>query len=68
MTICCISCSPGLQSGVAGQDCRLGFCFVRGPFTCLNSARLGIAWGAWGAAEFCLETARQYTLDRHQFK
>mmetsp|Transcript_70080 Transcript_70080/g.131000 ORF Transcript_70080/g.131000 Transcript_70080/m.131000 type:complete len:467 (-) Transcript_70080:40-1440(-) len=41
---------------------------MRGPFTCLNSARLGIAWGAWGAAEFCLETARQYTLDRKQFK
>lgn len=40
---------------------------MRGPFACLNSARLGIAWGAWGAAEFCLETARQYTLDRKQF-
>uniref|UniRef100_A0A7S2BBL4 glutaryl-CoA dehydrogenase (ETF) n=1 Tax=Alexandrium andersonii TaxID=327968 RepID=A0A7S2BBL4_9DINO len=41
---------------------------MRGPFACLNSARLGIAWGAWGAAEFCLESARQYTMDRHQFK
>merc|ERR1719510_2296205 len=40
---------------------------TRGPFACLNSARLGIAWGAWGAAEFCLETARQYTMDRKQF-
>ncbi|CAK8998323.1 unnamed protein product, partial [Durusdinium trenchii] len=40
---------------------------MRGPFACLNSARLGIAWGAWGAAEFCLESARQYTLDRKQF-
>eukprot|EP00928_Gymnodinium_smaydae_P021908 TRINITY_DN18584_c0_g1_i1.p1 TRINITY_DN18584_c0_g1~~TRINITY_DN18584_c0_g1_i1.p1 ORF type:complete len:435 (-),score=69.72 TRINITY_DN18584_c0_g1_i1:291-1595(-) len=40
---------------------------MRGPFACLNSARLGIAWGAWGAAEFCLETARQYTMDRKQF-
>ncbi|XP_071953764.1 glutaryl-CoA dehydrogenase, mitochondrial-like [Antedon mediterranea] len=38
-----------------------------GPFGCLNNARYGIAWGALGAAEFCLETARQYTLDRHQF-
>merc|ERR550525_312592 len=41
---------------------------MRGPFACLNSARLGIAWGAWGAAEFCLESVRQYTMDRHQFK
>merc|ERR1719162_2394885 len=40
---------------------------MRGPFACLNSARLGIAWGAWGAAEFCLETARNYTMDRIQF-
>ncbi|KAL8582119.1 hypothetical protein ACOMHN_004039 [Nucella lapillus] len=38
-----------------------------GPFGCLNNARFGIAWGALGAAEFCLEAARQYTLDRHQF-
>ncbi|XP_033116301.1 glutaryl-CoA dehydrogenase, mitochondrial-like [Anneissia japonica] len=38
-----------------------------GPFGCLNNARYGIAWGALGAAEFCLEAARQYTLDRHQF-
>ena len=40
---------------------------LKGPFTCLNSARYGIAWGALGAAEACLETARQYVLDRHQF-
>jgi glutaryl-CoA dehydrogenase len=38
-----------------------------GPFSCLNSARFGIAFGALGAAEFCLATARQYTLDRRQF-
>ncbi|XP_071490930.1 glutaryl-CoA dehydrogenase, mitochondrial-like [Diadema antillarum] len=38
-----------------------------GPFGCLNNARYGIAWGTLGAAEFCLDTARQYTLDRHQF-
>ncbi|XP_046578846.1 glutaryl-CoA dehydrogenase, mitochondrial-like [Haliotis rubra] len=38
-----------------------------GPFGCLNNARFGIAWGSLGAAEFCLETARQYTLDRKQF-
>jgi glutaryl-CoA dehydrogenase len=40
---------------------------LKGPFTCLNSARYGIAWGALGAAEACLETARQYVLDRKQF-
>ena len=40
---------------------------LKGPFTCLNSARYGIAWGALGAAEFCMHTARQYTLDRKQF-
>ncbi|MCG2572657.1 acyl-CoA dehydrogenase [Acinetobacter sp. ME22] len=40
---------------------------LKGPFTCLNSARYGIAWGAMGAAEFCWHTARQYTLDRQQF-
>ena len=40
---------------------------LRGPFTCLNSARFGIAWGALGAAEFCWHTARQYTMDRKQF-
>jgi len=40
---------------------------LKGPFTCLNSARYGIAWGAMGAAEFCFHAARQYTLDRKQF-
>tara|TARA_E500000331_G_scaffold124440_2_gene122099 strand:- start:1742 stop:2932 length:1191 start_codon:yes stop_codon:yes gene_type:complete len=38
-----------------------------GPFGCLNKARFGIAWGAMGAAEFCWQAARKYTLDRHQF-
>jgi glutaryl-CoA dehydrogenase len=40
---------------------------LKGPFTCLDSARYGISWGALGAAEFCWHTARQYTLDRKQF-
>ncbi|WP_131110578.1 acyl-CoA dehydrogenase [Sulfuricystis thermophila] len=40
---------------------------LKGPFTCLNAARYGIAWGALGAAEFCWHTARQYTLERRQF-
>ncbi|MEQ4616611.1 MAG: acyl-CoA dehydrogenase [Corticimicrobacter sp.] len=40
---------------------------LRGPFTCLNAARYGIAWGALGAAEDCWHTSRQYVLDRKQF-
>lgn len=40
---------------------------LRGPFTCLNSARYGISWGAMGAAEACWHAARTYTLDRKQF-
>ena len=50
--------SENLLPGVSG---------LKGPFTCLNSARYGIAWGALGAAEDCWHTARQYTLDRKQF-
>ncbi|KQN80084.1 acyl-CoA dehydrogenase [Sphingomonas sp. Leaf62] len=40
---------------------------LKGPFGCLNRARYGIAWGTMGAAEFCMQAARQYTLDRKQF-
>ncbi len=40
---------------------------LKGPFGCLNNARDGIAWGALGAAEFCWQAARNYTLDRKQF-
>ena len=40
---------------------------LKGPFTCLNSARYGIGWGALGAAEDCWFRARQYVLDRKQF-
>jgi glutaryl-CoA dehydrogenase len=40
---------------------------LKGPFSCLNKARFGIAWGALGAAEFCWHAAREYTLDRKQF-
>jgi len=40
---------------------------LKGPFSCLNKARFGIGWGALGAAEFCYEAARTYTLDRVQF-
>jgi len=40
---------------------------LKGPFSCLNKARLGIAWGALGAAEFCWHAARNYTVERKQF-
>ena len=50
---------------LVGEDALLPDAFgLKGPFTCLNSARYGIAWGALGAAEFCWQTARQYVLDR----
>lgn len=41
---------------------------LRGPFTCLNSARYGIAWGTIGALEDCIDRARTYALERKQFK
>jgi glutaryl-CoA dehydrogenase len=51
-----------------GEDALLpGVEGLKGPFGCLNRARYGIGWGALGAAEFCLDAARQYTLDRKQF-
>ena len=40
---------------------------LSGPFSCLNKARYGIAWGTLGAAEFCYDAARRYTLERKQF-
>jgi glutaryl-CoA dehydrogenase len=40
---------------------------LKGPFSCLNKARFGIAFGALGAAEFCWHAARQYVLERKQF-
>ena len=68
----------GLRSSITGEivmddvlvtDEQLlpGVKGLKGPFTCLNSARFGIAWGALGAAEACYGTARQYVLDRKQF-
>ncbi len=52
---------------ISEEQMMPGVTGLRGPFTCLNSARYGIAWGALGAAEFCWHMARQYTLDRKQF-
>ena len=41
---------------------------LRGPFSCLNSARFGIAWGTMGALEDCIARTREYALERRQFK
>jgi len=68
----------GLRASVTGEVVMDGtFCpeenafpevqGLKGPFTCLNSARYGIAWGALGAAEDCWHRARQYVLERKQF-
>lgn len=68
----------GLRASITGEIVMDGvFCAeenafpevrgLKGPFTCLNSARYGIAWGALGAAEDCWLRARQYVLDRKQF-
>lgn len=46
---------------------KLNVSGLGGPFSCLNSARFGIAWGSLGAAEACYAQAREYTLDRKQF-
>jgi glutaryl-CoA dehydrogenase len=52
-----------------GEDALLpGVEGLKGPFGCLNRARYGIAWGVMGAAEDCWHRARQYGLDRTQFK
>ncbi len=52
---------------VPEENLLAGVSGLRGPFSCLNNARYGIAWGALGAAEFCWQAARNYTLQRHQF-
>jgi len=68
----------GLRTSITGQivmddvfvpeaNLLAGATGLNGPFTCLNSARYGIAWGALGAAEACWHIARQYVLDRKQF-
>ncbi len=44
-----------------------GVASMRGPLSCLNEARFGIAWGVVGAARSCYETALEYALERHQF-
>ena len=49
------------------QENRLQVTGIKGAFSCLNKARYGIGWGALGAAEFCYQAARNYTLERTQF-
>ncbi|XP_020287372.1 glutaryl-CoA dehydrogenase, mitochondrial [Pseudomyrmex gracilis] len=57
-----------MDNVIVPEDKVLNVQGLRGPFSCLNNARLGIAFGALGAAETCLKIARSYTLERHQFK
>ena len=52
---------------VVPQENVLNVTGLTGPFTCLNSARYGISWGAMGAAEACWHIARDYTMDRMLF-
>ena len=55
------------QVFVPDENVLPGVSGLKGPFSCLNKARYGIAWGAFGAAEFCWHAARNYTLERKQF-
>ncbi|MEM6759573.1 MAG: acyl-CoA dehydrogenase [Pseudomonadota bacterium] len=58
-----------MENVEVGEDALLpGIQGMGGPFGCLNRARYGISWGVMGAAEDCMTRARQYGLDRHQFK
>ncbi len=58
----------GLDGVEVGEDALLpNVSGLKGPFSCLNRARYGIAWGVMGAAEECWHAARQYGLDRRQF-
>lgn len=56
-----------LDDVVVPDSHRLDVEGLKGPFSCLNNARYGIAWGVWGAADFCFEFTRDYLLQRKQF-
>jgi glutaryl-CoA dehydrogenase len=56
-----------MQDVFVPADQALSVTGLRGPFSCLNNARFGIAWGALGAAEFCWHAARDYTMQRMMF-
>jgi glutaryl-CoA dehydrogenase len=69
-----LSLRTSITGEIALDDCFVpedrilpGVKGLRGPFSCLNKARYGIAWGAIGAAEFCFHAARSYALDRIVF-
>ncbi|WP_345801360.1 acyl-CoA dehydrogenase family protein [Microbacterium sp. AZCO] len=69
-----LSMRASVQCDIALDDVRLpedavlpGAVGLRGPFSCLNEARYGIAWGAVGAARDCFEQALGYALERTQF-
>lgn len=70
-----LSLRASITGGIVLEDVRLSekesllpdIEGMKGPFSCLNSARLGIAFGVTGAARACLELAREYTLNRSQF-
>jgi len=57
-----------MEDVIVPKENILNITGIKGPLGCLNSARYGIAWGALGAAENCFHIARQYTLNRIQFK
>src|SRR5690606_22337470 len=55
------------QVRVPKANILLGVSSMRGPLSCLNQARYGIAWGALGAAMDCYDTALRYSKEREQF-
>ena len=70
-----LSLRASVTSELHFEDCRVrvenmlpNIRGMRGPLSCLNEARYGIAWGATGAARTCYETALQYALTRIQFQ
>lgn len=63
-----IQCDVAFDGVRLGPEALLPGAFgLRGPFTCLNEARYGIAWGAMGAARDSYEAALAYSLERLQF-
>jgi glutaryl-CoA dehydrogenase len=68
------SLKASVTSELVFQDCRIpkdrilgDVAGLRGPFSCLNNARFGIAWGALGAAMACFHSSKEYSLSRIQF-
>ena len=49
------------------KENKLNIIGMKGPLSCLNDARLGISFGVLGAAEFCIDSALEYTLNRNLF-